>query len=783
MPTIQHLSYAGITLPLSPSFLEKSWFKVVHDQYQFIYADFWNFDSPGGNALPTPSLPKPPEFKLDVLTWPTGASNPAWFHTVIETNRWNAISAACAPSGFNTPKPLYFYDGRAGKTITAQMYIAGAARPLNQLGNAFSDLWLLTLTDVRFYWYFARGSVTQPSSWTDLYSKLGVLLGTTITPAAVNSAYGTPSSKWVLPYRASTPAILDAAAAQVGQRVVVGLDGTVTTVNWDAARTAALNYINTAPSNTHVISGGLIQESAIAKYVPGYVRTLFLNRSTTPAAQEPHIVSTSLSSLAITEYGSATGITGYHQSLYADLTYTGSNVSSVNNYAVQAARDWYGWRLSDLDIVYAGIEPWVPTGWEDKIEWTLKLIDQNPALPLSEGDDPYTKTQITRDPWTDTTVGDYLQPNTLEGDAPEFKDLCVNGFLVRYTATIYLDAGGLQQTEYVFDQSLGIPCNTDNQRSGSNRAETPYISLEVVTNVCLDSSGGLVVEKRRILVPSNGAISKPGCASVSTRCCPSGSGAETDCCPNGSTPATAIAVAIDGPMAVACGVATASSAAYRVGDVGLEYEVFITTPLGESLFTIYCDGTQWKAIGSLVTSVGVIFFNIELVVLPVTGLIAGTITIPGCGDVVLLATSPCSTESGSQSTGSGGTGSGGTGSGGTVLTACCGFTPIPASLSLSATGALAAIGTVPLTYNPLGTAGAGWYGSVAACGGTISFEFLCTMAGGFNLNAFSSGAAGVFFLVGNPATTCSPFIWNGTYVNGNAGACGAGGGNLNIVGF
>lgn len=409
MATVKHLSYAGIVLPLTPSFLEDKWYRIIHDQYSFRYADFWNFDSPNSQALPTPTLPKAPKFTLDVLNWPTGASNPAFIHTIIETDRWNRISTACAPGGYNTPQDLVFYDGRVGKTVTASMFVCGAARPLNQLGNAFTDLWLLTLTDVRFYWYYARTQITTPISWAELYDQLASALNTTIAPDTINAAYGTPSAKWALAYQASTPAILDAVASNVGQRVVVGLDGSVKTVNWQTARTAAGNYVDNI--NGRVISGGLIRESDIGKYVPASVNTLFPDTSGGPLSTAPHVVNNTLPSLSISEYGTAVGIPFRVQAVYADLTYDGANAVAVNAYAVQAATDWYGWQLVDTDLVYPGIEPWVPTGWEDCIEWTLKLIENNPALDTStNGDDPFTKTQIRRGPWTDNTAGNFYTP-------------------------------------------------------------------------------------------------------------------------------------------------------------------------------------------------------------------------------------------------------------------------------------------------------------------------------------------------------------------------------------
>jgi hypothetical protein len=292
------------------------------------------------------------------------------------------------------------YDGRAGKQITASMFML-PERSLAQFGNQYADSWFCTLVDARWYWYWSRGNIYSPSSWANLFEQIGSILGVTIQDVSVDSRYGVPSSKWELSYGPPS-VILDAAANQIGQKIVVDLDGTVRLVKWSTARTAADIYVTDGPA---IISGGLTSEAGIARYVPESVKVLFLDTSTFPPPTTPIVGTRPLTSLAIPEYGASTGVTGYHQSLNADIPYDGSNGTAISNYADVAATDWYGWRLPDLDIVYPGIEPWVPTGWEDIIEWTIQVRGEN-------GEEPFASTLVRRGPWSDFQSGTWYRPCT-----------------------------------------------------------------------------------------------------------------------------------------------------------------------------------------------------------------------------------------------------------------------------------------------------------------------------------------------------------------------------------
>lgn len=564
MSTVKHLSYAGITLPLPTPQLERGWLAAIQNPYDFLYTEFWNFDSPLPASLPTPSIPIPPSFRLNQLYWPTGASRPAWFSCVVEASRYTEIKTALGLT--NIAAPLVMYDGRTGKTITAAMRLVGE-HPINvTVGEETQQFFLLTLTDDRFFWYGRRGVIEQPASWGDLYEQISAIIGVTINNETVPSEYATPSSKWVTAY-GSTPALLDAVAAQVGQRVVVALDGTVRTVSWETAKAESDAYFAAADP---VVSGGQIPVTDIARWVPEQVTTVFGKLEFGVLTDPPYTVDRTLVSLAIPAYGAATGVSGDADVIYADLPYTGSNTSEVDDYADRASFDYYGWLLVNADAAFPGIEPWVPTGWEDFCEWTL-TIDGSGS--------PFSITRVRRGPWKSFLGGTFtsglIDPLTLgcgsgllpgcapqegtgsgsgsgsggggsgsgSGGTPNGPTYCDERILVAFATT----SGGVQTlTVSEIDVAVSngrlkiVECDTQEFNLGPHSPTRPSgFTLPVATKVCLlteeiqyldwDSEPqsknvvvGAVLERRLITVP---IADVTGCINASLLdCCPDGSG-------------------------------------------------------------------------------------------------------------------------------------------------------------------------------------------------------------------------------------------------------------------
>jgi hypothetical protein len=458
----------------------------------------------------------------------------------------------------------------------------------------------------------------------------------------------------------------------------------VNTVNWRTARTAALGYI--ANTNGRLISGGLVQENAIVKYVPEAVKTLFLDNSTIPLPGMPKVVVEELGALGIDLYGSATGVPGWKQTIYGDLVFDGKNLADINAYAKQAAIDWYGWRLMSPELVYAGIEPWEPTGWEDCIEWTLKLIEQNPALPDSPTDDPYTKTQIRRGPWTDFNIGNLT--------AQQIKNP---------------PSDSIYQPDY-----------------GS------YVD-GIQNEICI--LGIRYVTRGKLTAVGSGQSIRLSWYDLETRpdgCCPcpqpgSGSGntGPTACCPYGTL--ASIAAAMQGAFGPNCETVTFGGTLNRTGN-GFEGTLF-----GTGAYTAYtanvivsCIAGVWRLDAVVILPSGrLVQFGFILGMLPGSGILsgAGNAQQIACANNNLVAAHvlyPCL---------SGGSGSSGSSGSGTAVVTDCGT--LSQNIVIRFGGTLGALGSVNLTYNATNQEWESAPVTLPGCGVTVptSILFFC---GGLN---------------------------------------------------
>lgn len=393
------LSFASVTLPLSTTELEQ-WLAQVQPLDGFTDTDLFQYHGFNLERLPTPSWPYPRSIRPGVLRWPTGAVNSAWFHAVVGRDQVDAIRSAVGNP--QTPQPLVMSDGRSGKTITASMYLL-PFRPLSQFGTThpvYRDGYLLTLCDQRFFWWFKYGDINLRTSWNALLLEIAVNLGIDLQVDAIDPHYAglPPTEKWLGSHRPMAT-VLDAALAQVGQRLVCLLDGTVKTTKWVTAKAAS----DAQMDGRHVIAGGFVDPLDLARSIPRTVGVFFASGGGGCCAPAPYVVAKganfvpSLSGLEL--LADASG------SVYGDAIFDGTNAVALDKYAETAATDWYGWRTADVDVVFPGVEPWTPTGWEEYAEWTYQKREEQ----------PYASTTVRRGEW------DALPSGTWEvGDCCEF---------------------------------------------------------------------------------------------------------------------------------------------------------------------------------------------------------------------------------------------------------------------------------------------------------------------------------------------------------------------------
>jgi hypothetical protein len=317
-------------------------------------------------VLPFPPEPVDDPPRIGVLRWPTGASRCATFYAVVDGYRLSLIRAAVGdPVAYAS---LVLSDGTS--QITASMRMLPPL-PLHQCSDDDSDgtnLYLLRLADRRFWWRWTSGNVTvgDGTTWGSVVSQIASAMSASVTVGDVELGYDEPSYRWTT-YRKPLPALLDAACNAVGHRLVVGLTGAAFTTDWVDATAAADAQFDAADFKVTV--GGRVANGDIVRAVPAGVRVCFGQIIGGVAQPDPFTLPIALADLAHPGYGASTGVVGATATINADLIYDGTNAAACAAYAEQAAYDFYGWKLCDLDFTAPGIVAWEPTGVEDAVEW------------------------------------------------------------------------------------------------------------------------------------------------------------------------------------------------------------------------------------------------------------------------------------------------------------------------------------------------------------------------------------------------------------------------------
>jgi len=189
-----------------------------------------------------------------VLRWPTwGASRFATAHYLCNETALAAIHGAGGGMQF---LPLVLDDGTT--SVQTDMWLL-PARPLatgaaqDDIGE---DLYLLTLVDDRFFWWFRPGAFTGAvltASVSQLYDAIALALGIEIAYPLDGSRDVTPDPSLSVWDYEPLPLILDQVAAVVQHRIVCGLDGSVEAVNVDGAQ--ALYTPNLALTTPRIAGG------------------------------------------------------------------------------------------------------------------------------------------------------------------------------------------------------------------------------------------------------------------------------------------------------------------------------------------------------------------------------------------------------------------------------------------------------------------------------------------------------------------------------------------------
>jgi len=216
--------------------------------------DFYRMNWPGKNRTgwtfpgTTPARP----IRINTLWWPTGASRFAVGYFLCTDRNLEAINQVTA--GGTIAQPFAMTTANGG--IATKLY-ALPARPLSARDPDSRQMWLLTLVDQRYFWWYISSGiipVTSTTSWSDLIGHIQSALNITILTDAIPAGYFTPSPSLTTRYE-FLPLLLDAVAYNLGMRLVCWRDGTIYLMSVDSSREVlGLNFA----AYNRVQAGGLV---------------------------------------------------------------------------------------------------------------------------------------------------------------------------------------------------------------------------------------------------------------------------------------------------------------------------------------------------------------------------------------------------------------------------------------------------------------------------------------------------------------------------------------------
>lgn len=302
---------------------------------------------------------------------------------------------------------IFLISAELAEQLTLQ---TGAVRV--KCGDIQCDLWPLPIrrlvnnsylfvgVDDRFRWQYCdlgNISLTHSSTWADLFGTIASQLSITFfPPVVVDSEYSTPNFIEFQREYQNAAAAIDAAAASVGQRVVVQLNGTVSVQTAATAVETVLDRINNLPPN--LIAGG--HDQLNRQTTPAQVRVVFPRyQSGAPQANGDTWAITNDSDSYLSIPGLLPAVKVFHSTAAADFAsdpaaVSPDNLTALTDLADEISLNYYEWAdLGTYDYTIAGVDVFDLCGADD---WLLYILGDRidlPALPeqdrpISEGDDP-----------------------------------------------------------------------------------------------------------------------------------------------------------------------------------------------------------------------------------------------------------------------------------------------------------------------------------------------------------------------------------------------------------
>jgi hypothetical protein len=402
------MSYAGVDLPVIDPKVAAWVEKNISPAFAYEFDP--SYHEAQLECLPIPPVNEVPPVRPGVLYWPTGASRWGVFHTLLTGDQLEELRTALSTASQYATGLLVLDDGRldsegnpVGRVETLLTMIP--PKPLSgqfpelaegeetDIGadnyRELNKLWLVTLVDERFWWWFKQPELGElnphieiPGTWYDYFNLIFDALDLSPTPAIPINVefYPKPKSRWHLFHR-PLPPVFDAAATATGLKVVRKLNGDVVLQSWSDALTQARDDLmprqyaaadevtgqqDLGDTDMGRIAGGLIDFEDLRRSVPAAVRVVWSDKSS--ATYYEH----TLASIALAEYLSFTGRADEIAVVRIDDLNgpESTDTSDDPSIWVQAAIDWYGWRLCNWDVTFGGVAQWDGCGWQDAVYWS-----------------------------------------------------------------------------------------------------------------------------------------------------------------------------------------------------------------------------------------------------------------------------------------------------------------------------------------------------------------------------------------------------------------------------
>lgn len=391
------ISYAGVLLSLNPVNLTdpvglSAWIRDKLDPEEVMEGILRGWPGKGLDHLGWYGVLRRRRIDVGTLRWPWSASRFAIGHFLADNDQLAAIRQLVYQNGSYSPQPLIISDGVTAMTASLWML---APRPLAQDSDGLSGLWLLTLVDIRYFWWYraAQINVAEGSTtWADLYQQIAVALGITLTADPIADAYLLPTAALTTAYRA-LPILLDVVAAAVGQRIVVQYDGvTVEALGPESAINRMLFTLASPAVAGEVISGGVASvlddrprlPQSVTLVCPRLDNGIFTDTYTT------YVIT--LQALALTDIPEVAGFVGTKVIHTAQTAKWNGGLAPLNDadltaLVIQTAADYYHWTAYGIvsrafrGVVVPLLEGLHDASWHHPNHEILTRLEPAPGMP------------------------------------------------------------------------------------------------------------------------------------------------------------------------------------------------------------------------------------------------------------------------------------------------------------------------------------------------------------------------------------------------------------------